>query len=253
MNSSGVDYICLAAGHGTRLGKLGRYLQKCLYPVGLRPFLEHTLVQLMTSDVVDTANDRLALVIGHHAEQVRAYFGDKFEGLPITYVVQTERLGTGHALKLAFDAMRPRVSSIGWQADLFVSAEMFRAVARHGANNVVTLGPGDPGESPVLRATVSGPTVTRVWEGEGPLYDVGLWKLSPDVLARIADVRAATGEIRMLINLQRSIDAGEKFGFTVADDWIHLGGTLPTPEINVRSVVEKVLAIDQVMEGAKLQ
>ncbi len=252
MNSSGVDYICLAAGHGTRLGNLGRYLQKCLYPVGLRPFLEHTLVQLMSSGVVDTASDRLALVVGHHSDQVRAYFGSDFEGLPITYVEQEQRLGTGHALKLAFDALQPRASSIGWQADLFVTAEMFRAVARHQAANVVTLGPGDPGESPVLKATVSGPHVTRVWEGEGPLYDVGLWKLSPEVLASIADVRAATGEIRMLINLQRSIDAGASFGFTVADDWIHLGGTLPTPEANVRRVVEKVLTIDSAMEGAEV-
>lgn len=252
MEFRGVDYICLAAGHGTRLGRLGRYLQKCLYPVGLRPFLEHTLVQLMTSGVVDTAKDRLALVVGHHAEQVKAYFGGNFEGLAITYVEQAKRLGTGHALKLAYDAMQPLESSVGWQADLFVTAEMFRSIVRHGARNVVTLGPGDPGESPVLRATVSGPNVVRVWEGEGPLYDVGLWKLAPGVLARVADVRAATGEIRMLINLQRCIDAGAQFGFTVTDDWIHLGGTLPTPEANVRRVVERVLAIDRELEEARV-
>lgn len=247
-----MDFICLAAGHGTRLGHLGRYLQKCLYPVGLRPFLEHTLVQLLASDTVDTTNDRLALVIGHHAEQVRAYFGASFEGLPITYVEQAQRLGTGHALKLAHDALQPTQSSVGWQADLFVTAAMFRAVVRHGARNVVTLGPGDPGESPLLRATVSGPHVTKVWAGEGPLYDVGLWKLSPEALARVAEVRAATGEIRMLINLQRCIDDGMKFGFTVTDDWIHLGGTLPTPEINVRRVLDKVLAVDRAMEESKV-
>lgn len=247
-----MDFICLAAGHGTRLGKLGRYLQKCLYPVGLRPFLEHTMVQLLTSGVVHTSDDRLALVIGHHAEQVKAYFGASFEGLPITYVEQAERLGTGHALKLSYDALEPRECSVGWQADLFVTAEMFRAVVRHGARNVVTLGPGDPGEAPVLRATVAGPNVTRVWDGEGPLYDVGLWKLSPEVLARVADVRASTGEIRMLINLQRSIDAGAQFGFTVANDWIHLGGTLPTPEVNVRRVVEKVLSIDRSLEETRV-
>lgn len=245
-----MDFICLAAGHGTRLGHLGRYLQKCLYPVGLRPFLEHTLVQLMSSSVVDTANDRLALVVGHHAEQVRGYFGTSFEGLRIEYVEQAERLGTGHALKLAYDALEPVASSVGWQADLFVTADMFRAVVDHAWRNVVTLGPGEPGESAVLRATVVGPDVTRVWEGEGPLYDVGLWKLSPEVLARIADVRASTGEIRMLMNIQRSIDAGARFGFTVAADWIHLGGTLPTPERNVRRVVEKVMAIDRELERA---
>lgn len=243
-----MDFICLAAGHGTRLGRLGRYLQKCMYPVGLRPFLEHSLVQLMTSGVAEHEKDSLALVVGHHAEQVKRYFGASFEGLPITYVEQRERLGTGHALKLAHDALRPQSSIIGWQADLFVTAAMFRGIFDDTAANAVTLGPGDPAESPVLRATVDGRRVTRVWEGEGPLYDVGLWKLAPEVLAAVADVRAATGEIRMLINLQRSIDAGAEFGFTVTDDWIHLGGTLPTPESNVRKVVEKVLEIDRALE-----
>src|SRR5690606_8474554 len=117
-----MDFICLAAGHGTRLGRLGRYLQKCMYPVGLRPFLEHSLVQLMTSGVAEHEKDSLALVVGHHAEQVKRYFGASFEGLPITYVEQRERLGTGHALKLAHDALRPQSSIIGWQADLFVTA-----------------------------------------------------------------------------------------------------------------------------------
>lgn len=236
-----MDFVCLAAGHGTRLGKLGTYLQKCLYPVGLKPFLEHTLGQLASSGVVTPGRDRLALVVGHFEDQVRAYFGPDYDGLDIVYVTQAERRGTGHALALAGQALKPTSSVVAWQADLFVSHDMFRAVAQHPEGTVVTLGPGDEGEAEVLKATVAGERVTRVWEGAGPLYDVGLWKLAPQVLARIGEVRAPTGEVRMLLNLQRAIDAGERVGYIETDEWIHLGGTLPSPEENVRRVVKRVL------------
>lgn len=236
-----MDFVCLAAGHGTRLGRLGTYLQKCLYPIGLKPFLEHTLGQLTLSGVATPGRDRLALVVGHFEDQVRTYFGSAFEGLDIVYVTQAERRGTGHALALADQALKPTSSVVAWQADLFVTQDMFRSVAQHPEDTVVTLGPGDAAEAAVLKATVEGDRVSRVWEGAGPLYDVGLWKLAPPVLARIGEVRAATGEVRMLLNLQRAIDAGERVGFVETGEWIHLGGTLPSPEENVRSVVRRVL------------
>ncbi len=236
-----MDFVCLAAGHGTRLGRLGSYLQKCLYPVGLRPFLEHTLVQLMRSGAAAPGQDRLALVVGHFEEQVRAYFGAEFDGLEIVYITQAQRLGTGHALTLARRALLPTESVIAWQADLFVTAKMFGSIRGHPGATVVTLGPGDEAEPAVLKATVEGDLVTRVWDGDGPLYDVGLWKLAPTVLGRIGEVRAQTGEVRMLLNLQRAIDDGEKVGYVETDEWLHLGGTLPTAEENVRSVVRRVL------------
>lgn len=238
-----MELVCLAAGHGTRLGRLGVYLQKCMYPVGLKPFLEHTLSQLLASGVAVPGRDRLALVVGYLQEQVRAYFGRSFEGLEIVYVTQEQRRGTGHALSLATDALRPAGALVAWQADLFVTAPMFRAVAEHPAPNVVTLGPGHPDEPAAIRATVEGERVTRVWHGAGPLYDIGLWRLSPEVLARIGEVAAEGGEVRVLPNLQRAIDAGAACGYVLAEEWVHLGGTLPSPEENVRNVVSRVLEL----------
>lgn len=238
-----MDLVCLAAGHGTRLGRLGSYLQKCMYPVGLRPFLEHTIRQLLLSGVAETGRDRVALVVGYLEEQVRAYFGGSYEGLEVVYVRQAERRGTGHALGLAFEALAPTGPVVGWQADLFVTAPMFRSVAAHPAPNAVTLGPGHEDEPAAIRATVEGDRVTHVWNGAGPLYDVGLWKLSPAVLQRIGEVTAPGGEVRMLPNLQRSIDDGAECGFVLAEEWVHLGGTLPSPEENVRNVVRRVLEL----------
>jgi NDP-sugar pyrophosphorylase family protein len=239
-----VDAICLAAGAGTRLGGLGRYLQKCMYPVGLRPFLEHTLAQLLRSGQVSAGRDRIGLVVGHHAEQVRGYFGAAFAGVEIVYVDQAQRAGTGHALALAAAALAPTASVLAWQADLFVTAASFAAVADHPLPNAVTLGAGHEEESPRLRASIRGDRVTRVWDGDGDLYDVGCWKLSPAVLARMTEVRAEGGEFRMLPNLQRSLDDGAAVGYVVAPAWVHLGGVLPTAEANVRDVVQRVWAAD---------
>ena len=258
-----MDLICLAAGAGTRLGRLGAYLQKCMYPVGLRPFLEHALLQVLAADAVDPRRDRLALVVGHLSEQVRGHFGAAFEGLPIVYVEQRERRGTGHAAGLAAEALRAPAagtpsgdaaagspSVLAWQADLFPTAAMVDAVARHPAPNAVTLGTGHAHEPDVLRATIAGDRVSRVWEGSGTLYDVGLWKLEPAVLGRMTEVRAGTGEYRILPNLQRCLDDGAQVGYAVADAWIHLGGVLPTPEANVRDVVRRVWAATDALHGS---
>jgi NDP-sugar pyrophosphorylase family protein len=232
------------------MGRLGTYLQKCMYPVGLKPFLEHTLGQLVGSGLL-SGGDRLALVVGHHAGQVRDYFGGRYEGLTIEYVEQAERRGTGHALELARGELEPRAPIIAWQADLFVTSRMFAAIGRHPAPNAVTLGPGHEDEAAVLRATTAGDRVSRVWNGEGPLYDVGLWRLSPEVLGRSGESLAPRGEARMLLNLQGCIDDGAEVGYVVTDEWVHLGGTLPSAEANVRSVVRRVEEIVDARAAAR--
>jgi NDP-sugar pyrophosphorylase family protein len=235
-----MHYICLAAGQGTRFGKLGRYLQKCMYPVGLKPFLEYSIRNLCRSRHL-TAQDRLTLVVGHHQTQVRSYFADRYQGLPIDYLEQPEQLGTGHALYLAYEALRPEDPVIAWLADSYIPTARFEALYAHPLSNVQTLAAGHAGEKPELRVSVDGERVTKAWQGEGELYDIGLWKLSPAVLALMTQVRH--GEYRMMPNLQLALTQGHAIGYLQADSWLHLGGTLPTPEANVLEVARRVLAL----------
>lgn len=237
-----MDYLCLAAGQGTRFGLLGRYLQKCMYPIGLKPFLAYAIGNLERSLPLG-ASAQLVIVVGHYAEQIKAYFGAGDSRLKISYLEQGEPRGTGHALKLAFNAQQPVRPVIVWLADLYVPPELFAAVGAHPAPNVVTLGPGLPNESDQLRASLTGERVKRVWEGDSDLYDIGLWKLQPQVLAAMTEVQAA-GEYRALPNLQRCIERGAQVGWVKAGEWLHLGGTQPTPEQNVLAVVRRVLALE---------
>lgn len=238
-----MEFICLAAGKGSRLGTLGSYMQKAMYPVGLKPFLQHSLEQLLRSGAAP-AGSHLVLVVGHFADQVRAYFGRRFEGLNITYVQQPQLWGTGHALRCASDALEGEGPVLAWQGDLFVPSRLFSQLAAHPLGNAVTLGRGHEEESPVLRATTEGRLVKRVWEGEGPLLDIGVWKLGSALLPEFCEVRAPGGEFRMLPNLQRFIDNGLEVGFVTSDEWVHLGGTLPGAEENVRAVVRRLWSED---------
>ena len=236
-----VDYVCLAAGKGTRLGRLGSYLQKCMYPVGLRPFLELSIDNLLAAGA-DPARDRLTLVVGHLAEQVRAYFGDEHRGLRIRYLEQREQLGTAHALHLVHEALRPEAPVLVWLADLYAPPGLFAAVRDHPERNVLTLGPGHADERRDVRVATEGERVVSTFRSEGELSDIGLWKLAPEVLAQMLARRA--GEYRLLASLQHALDGGARVGWVEAERWIHLGGTQPSPEANVRSVIAELLALE---------
>ena len=81
--------VILAAGQGTRMRSA---LPKVLHPVAGKPMLGH---------VIDCARDlspiRIHVVIGHGAERVR----EVLDADDINWVMQTEQLGTGHAVAQA--------------------------------------------------------------------------------------------------------------------------------------------------------
>ncbi len=235
-----MEYVCLAAGEGTRFGGLGRYLQKCMYPVGLRPFVEHTLLQWREG--ADPRRDRLTLVVGHFDAQLRNYFGSSFEGVPLRYVAQGAPRGTGHAVGVGVDDLRAHgdAAVVVWLADLFVPAEAFRALLAHPAAAVAAQALGEADESPRLRATRAGERVTCVWDGSGPWLDAGLWRLPLPVARDLRRVRAEKGEYRVLPNLQEHVDEGLDLGWITLHEWLHLGGVQPTPEANVRHVVRRL-------------
>ena len=85
-----LNIIVLAAGEGKRMQSR---LPKVLHPLAGRSLLSH---------VIHTARElqpqQLIVVIGHAGEAVRAAFT---ADTAITWVEQTERLGTGHAVQQA--------------------------------------------------------------------------------------------------------------------------------------------------------
>jgi bifunctional UDP-N-acetylglucosamine pyrophosphorylase / glucosamine-1-phosphate N-acetyltransferase len=88
-----IAVVVLAAGQGTRMRSS---LSKLLHPVAGLPLVRHVVDLGRSLDPVATA-----VVVGHAAEQVAPAVG---EGARIVH--QAERLGTGHAVLQARDALR---------------------------------------------------------------------------------------------------------------------------------------------------
>ena len=86
--------IILAAGKGTRLGKLSQNIPKPLIKVGPKKLIEHSLSNL-PQEV-----DEVIIVVGYMKNKIIAHLGNDFENRKITYIEQKELLGTGHAVNL---------------------------------------------------------------------------------------------------------------------------------------------------------
>jgi len=90
-----LSIVILAAGQGTRMKSVR---PKVLHQLAGKPILRH---------VVDASRAlqpaQIIVVIGHGADQVRAALQDE----AVTFVEQTEQLGTGHALQQCLDTITP--------------------------------------------------------------------------------------------------------------------------------------------------
>lgn len=91
--------VLLAAGHGTRMKSKK---QKILHQVGGKPMVLHVF-----EAAVKVSDMPPVLVVGPGADGVRALIGDR-----ATYVEQLEQLGTGHATRMAADALAQKAKQV---------------------------------------------------------------------------------------------------------------------------------------------
>ncbi len=134
-----LDVVILAAGKGTRMCSKHA---KVLHTLAGRSLIQH---------VVNTTHtlqpSRLAVVVGHQAEEVKSHLGDG----PV-WVHQTEQLGTGHAVKLAMQALPSGADEVVLilygDVPLASQATLSRAVdaAQAGCVGLVTAEFDDPAE-----------------------------------------------------------------------------------------------------------
>ncbi len=87
--------IVLAAGDSTRMKSS---MSKVLHPVAGRPMIAHVMASIAATGVSD-----VVMVLGRDAEKVAK--AGALDGMKVESVLQTERLGTGHAVLTARDAI----------------------------------------------------------------------------------------------------------------------------------------------------
>ena len=90
--------LVFAAGRGSRLRPYTDATPKPLLEIDGVPLLERTLRSVGAAGI-----DMITIVVGYRAEAVREAIGTAVEGVPVSYAVQTERLGLAHAVRTAFE------------------------------------------------------------------------------------------------------------------------------------------------------
>jgi bifunctional UDP-N-acetylglucosamine pyrophosphorylase/glucosamine-1-phosphate N-acetyltransferase len=131
-----LDVIVLAAGLGKRMRS---DLPKVLHPLAGRPLLAHVLEAARA-----LSPRRIFVVHGHGAEKVRAAFSGASD---IEWVLQTEQLGTGHAVQQAAPKLDASADALILYGDVpLVSADTLRRLvdAARGALAVLTTELDDP-------------------------------------------------------------------------------------------------------------
>ena len=161
--------IVLAAGKGTRMES---EMPKVLVPACGRPMIDYVL------DVLSEAGfDKLIVVVGYRSDQVRDTLANRAN---VTFVEQTEQLGTGHAVKVCRDEI----------------------VDHDGMVLIVT------GDSPMIQSS-SIQSLVDMYDAEKPACILGtLKKDDPTGLGRI--VRDSAGNFTGIVEEKDATDAQRK-------------------------------------------
>lgn len=117
--------LILAAGEGTRMKS---DLAKVLHEVSGKPMIRHVVETVKRIDP-----SRIVIIVGHQAVSVQ----EEFKGEDVEFVLQRERLGTGHAVMQArklLDGFKGTVLILNGDTPL-IRAETLRSFLEYHSDN----------------------------------------------------------------------------------------------------------------------
>ena len=170
--------VILAAGLGTRMGKLTENTPKPLLEVGGKTLLEHKL------DALPGIVDEVIIVIGYKGEKIKDRYGDNYKGRKISYVIDEKLTGTATALWSAKDMLRGRF--LAMMGDDIYSEESIRAAAEADFSIVCKRAvSGEPGSRVVIKdgklAGFVTPLIYARDHADPGIIFTGLYSLTTDI------------------------------------------------------------------------
>ncbi len=182
-----MDAVIVAAGRGTRMRPLTDTRPKPLLPIGKQTLIERLLSQC--APLVD----RFVLVIGYRGGAIRKRVGDAYAGTPITYIQQSDRLGTADAVAQAAEVVTDRFLAIN--ADVVVDASVFETLASKGGNAIATTTVPTPANYDVIEHQGTRLTAIHEQPANPPSNRVGLdlYALEPSIFDTIDVVSKSPG------------------------------------------------------------
>ena len=211
-----LEVVILAAGQGTRMRSA---LPKVLHPLASKPLLAHVL-----NVARSLGPERLHVVIGHGAEAVK----ETLDAPDITWVMQEEQLGTGHAVLQAMPGVADDANVLVLYGDVpLLQEETLRALVADSPALLTAVLDDPTGYGRVLRddqgqlrgvvehkdATEEERAVCEINTGV-LAYPAALLK---DYLPKVGNANAQ-GEYYLPDVLAMAVDEGHRVGATIADD-----------------------------------
>ncbi len=219
--------VILAAGEGTRMRPLTAETPKPMLPVADRPLVAH-----VADAAVDAGASELLLVVGYEADDVRAYFGESYRGVPVTIARQERQRGTADAVRAARDHLDGRFAVLNGDSlyDPASIAELFErgpalaamSVADPTSYGVVSAAdgrvtdivekPSDPPSSLANAGAYVFPAAARAW------LDVPESERGEHEITDVVDRTIAESALSV-VRVSRWLDVGRPWELLEANEW----------------------------------
>lgn len=202
--------IVLAAGLGIRMGPLTATRPKPMLPVAGKPILQHIMDRCVSVGIRD-----FVFVVGHESQKIVDYF-DRFTGVDITYVYQSDLSGTTGALlsaeEYAFDQL------------VVINGDVITDIA-----------PVTKASSPAIGVTKSRPfidcdyvhssdgVVNRVGQGESNWLNAGVYRFDRDVFNSLK-----TSDLLSVLVGSSPVELDEWFHLSTPQDLLFANSSLLT-------------------------
>lgn len=199
--------VVLAAGEGTRLRPLTKYRPKPMLPAGNRPILECVLDALVNSGI-----EKIHLVVGYRRERVQTHFGPTYRGLTITYHVQKNQLGSGHALLQAREEISEPFLVVN--GDEVVADKMVKAVVdAHTTERLGTLAVLESDDAPNYGAVRMQDSeliefIEKPQQGDYRLLNAGIYAFDTAFFGIVEDTPRKEGELGLPESIRRALEGG---------------------------------------------
>jgi bifunctional UDP-N-acetylglucosamine pyrophosphorylase/glucosamine-1-phosphate N-acetyltransferase len=213
---------------------------KPLLPVAGKPFLEHTISSLKNSGIKD-----IVLLIGWRSERLQEHFGTgKSLGVSISYVQQTARYGTAHAIGTArkpFDK-----DFLCLNGDILITDEMVKnllAYYKKSKSTIMALAEvDDPSEFGVVELEKD--KVKRIIEKPkdfvGKLVNAGVYIFTPKIFDAVDKTPLSPrGEYEITDALEILIQQMKKsvYGYRFKSPWLDI--CMPWHLLNANELLMK--------------
>ncbi|MFC7137858.1 sugar phosphate nucleotidyltransferase [Halobaculum litoreum] len=220
--------VILAAGRGTRMRPLSRITPKPMLPVGDRPLVAH-----VADAAVGAGADELVFVVAADSDHIRAYFGDSYGGIPVSYAVQDPPAGTADAVRCALRHVDGRFAVLNGD-NLFEPAAIADLFAEEAA--VLAHRVDDPREYGVL--STDGDRVTGIVEkpDDPPtdLANAGAYVFPASMRDAFGVERSSRGEYEITDAVETAID---EFDVTAVETARWLGVARPADFVRANELL----------------